>query len=101
LLKDRKDEQRQLAVKSVLFIAVWIPLALFVATSSDSILAKGFSMGVGLHLLIDIWLDWGDKNKLKAWLFWPIKRELTDQELIVVVSGFGMMFFLISLLLLV
>jgi len=95
LLRLRRGEQKQLIVKSILFAAVWIPLALFVVTSTASVLAQGFVMGAGLHLLYDIGADWKEKDLLRAWLFWPIRRRVSDGELqlvvVVLVGAFGLL----------
>ena len=97
LLRARGDEQRELTVKSVFFMAAWIPAALFVMTSTASMLAMGFVMGIGLHLLYDVWKDRNNIEKLKEWLFWPVKREVSDKEVKVVVGLFGVFFGILSI----
>lgn len=101
LLKARKDEQRQLTVKSVLFAVIWVPLAFFVASSTASELGKGFVMGIGLNLLYDIGRDWSNLGKLKYWFFWPIRREVSDTETKLVVGVYTGVFLLMSLMLMI
>jgi len=98
LINHRKDEQKNLAIRSVLFVGVWILLALFVLTSSGSLFAVGLVMGVGLHLLYDMVVDLNDIGKLRSWLFWPVKRMVSDDEARVVVAIYGFMFVILSFL---
>jgi hypothetical protein len=100
VLKMRGHEQQHLTVRSVLFMGVWIPVALFILTSTASFLARGFVMGIGLHLLYDIYIDWGNRQRLRDWLFWPVRRDVADSELKVVVGVYVAFFILLSLLLL-
>lgn len=101
LLKARKDEQRKLTVKSVLFAVIWVPLAFFVTSSTASELGKGFVMGIGLSLLHDIGWDWSNLRKLKYWFFWPIRGEMSDAETKVVVGIYAGAFLLMSIMLII
>ena len=99
LLKTRGHEQRYLAARSVFFMAAFIPAAFYVISSTGSALATGLVMGIGLNLVIDSILGLKDLAKLKWWLFWPIKRDFSDQETKIVVGVFTIMFCLLSLML--
>jgi len=98
LLLERKHEQVQLAMNNVLFLGAWVVLALFLMTSSLSLLAQGLILGVGLNLVLGIKEDWSDKEYLMGKLFWPIKRKVSEDELKVVVGVFGGFFVLVSLM---
>lgn len=96
LLHARRAEQSRLIVRSVVFMAVWVPMAIFVITSTGSMLASGLVMSIGLHLLYDVLLDIGNVGRLKSWLFWPIQREITDAEVKAVVGVYGGFFLLVT-----
>lgn len=82
LIKRRQEEFDKLTVRSALFQVVWVILAVFALTSVPSLFGKALVMGLGLRILVDEWREWfKDKNKLKSWLFWQIKREVSMDEL--------------------
>lgn len=82
LIKRRQSEFDKLTVRSALFQVAWVVLAVFTLTSVPSLFGKALVMGLGLRILIDEWREWfKDKNKLKNWLFWQIKREVSIDEL--------------------
>jgi hypothetical protein len=94
----RGNEQCHLVSKSVIFLLIWVVIAVYVATSTGSILATGLVLGSGLKLGMNIIADWRQPEKLKKWLFWQIKREVSSQELRLVVGFYGLMFGLVTLL---
>lgn len=98
LLEQRKNEQRHLSVRSALFLALWIPLAFFVITSTGSVLAVGLVMAIGLSAIVDMQSDFKQLSKLKWWLFWQIKRDFTDIEAKYFVFIFCAFFALLSVL---
>lgn len=87
-LRARKREQRYLVTNSVIMMVVWVPLAVYVLSSTGSYLAMGVMMGLGLNVLVGIGQDWQNKAGLKEQLFWPIRRSIADKELILVVGGY-------------
>jgi hypothetical protein len=98
LLKARGDEQTELTVRSIFFMGAWIPVALFITSSTGSMLASGFVMGIGLHLLHDIVRDWQQPDRLRR-LMWPMQHSIGIKELKIVAILFGVFFGLISLVL--
>jgi hypothetical protein len=98
LLIIRAAEQQRLVSRSILFLFGWTAVAVYVVTSTGSLLASGIVLGAGLHLAYDIATSWKDKEQLKGWLCWQIKRQLTDRELTVVVVLFGTVFGLLTLM---
>lgn len=81
LLYDRRLEAERLTFRSSLFIIMWIPLAFFAITSTNSLFGKGVVMGIMLHILNDSWrLQKIDPRRLHLRLFWLIKREITNEE---------------------
>jgi len=82
LLKQRRSELEELGFRSALFQGAWVLVAVFALTSTTSWFGKALVMGLGLHILVDEWRDYiTDKKTLKRWLFWQIKREISDDEL--------------------
>ena len=99
LLYRRRDEQVQLSTRSVFFMVAWVPISFYVITSSGSMLASGLVMGIGLHLLYEIYEDWGSWDKIIAWMFWQIKRPVTQKEAKIAMGVFGLCFLVFSLML--
>lgn len=79
LLAERYD-QKELVMRSAMFIMVWIVLAFLTATSVISFFGRGFILGIGTHLVFDLVYDFvKDKERLDHW-FWHIKRTLEPEE---------------------
>lgn len=98
LIDQRKNEQRHLTARSLLFLMVWVVAAFYVLTSTGSVFASSMVMGVGLSVLVSMLVDWNNLAKLKSWLFWQIKRDVSDDETKIVVVVFGVLFVLLSLI---
>jgi hypothetical protein len=82
LLEQRQAEIKELGFRSALFQVVWVGLAVFVLSSTSSSFGQALVMGLGLHILVDEWQDFlSNKRRLKTWLFWQIKREISDEEM--------------------
>ena len=81
LLEQRKQEMEELTFRSALFQVAWVVLALFALTSTAGLFGKAVVMGLGLKILFNELQDYmKDKALLKRWLFWQIKRPITDNE---------------------
>jgi len=87
----RRQEQEKLTFRSALFIAIWVPLAIFALTSTSGLFGKGVVMGLMLHILMDAWrMNKLNPASLDRRLFWQIKRQFTQEErlvLLTVVTG--------------
>jgi hypothetical protein len=80
LLLAEKYEQKELVMRSFLFLVVWIVLAFFTMTSVANFFARGLVLGIGTHLMFDLIYDFKfDKERLDIW-FWQIKRTLEPEE---------------------
>jgi len=92
LLENNKHLQPRLSFRSVTFQIIWIMLVIFTFTSTASSFGKGLVIGLGARLLIEQWeFYFSNRNLLKNWLFWQIKREINDQELkwyLIIVTSF-------------
>jgi hypothetical protein len=90
-------EQKELVMRSFLFLVVWIVLAFFAATSVANFFARGFVLGIGTHLVFDLIYDFThDKERLDLW-FWQIKRTLEPEEKFWFVTIVGIVYVLLAL----
>jgi hypothetical protein len=79
LLAERYD-QKELVMRSFLFLVMWAVLAFFTVTSVTNFFARGLVLGIGTHLIFDLIYDYrNDKERLDMW-FWQIKRTLEPEE---------------------
>jgi len=73
-------EQKELVMRSALFIFAWVIMAVFAATSVNNPFGRGFILGLGTHLTFDLISDYyGNKERFNLW-FWQVKRELPEGE---------------------
>jgi hypothetical protein len=80
LLLAERYEQKELVMRSAMFLVVWLVLAFFTMTSVANFFARGFVLGIGTHLIFDLIYDFvKDKERLDQW-FWQIKRTLEPEE---------------------
>lgn len=96
LLKARGNEQTHLLTRSALFMVVWVPLAIFVISSTTSQFAAAMMMTIALRLILDILTGWHDLASVSRWLFWQIKRPVSATETKGVVSIFIVLWALIT-----
>lgn len=83
-----RTEPKQLLTRSVIFILAFIPVTLFVLTSSGSLLGSGLVFAIGLTLASEIFLLRHDAQAFHYHFLSQLKRQLTDQELMRVVWAF-------------
>lgn len=80
LLLNERHEQKELVMRSFLFVIVWIVLALLTVTSIVSPFGRGFMLGLGIHLTFDLVYDYfWNKERFVLW-FWQIKRVVSPEE---------------------
>jgi len=80
LLLEEKYDQKELIMRSFLFLLMWIVLAFFTITSVVNLFPRGLMLGIGTHLIFDLIYDYThDKERLDKW-FWQIKRTLEPEE---------------------
>lgn len=90
--------QRKLATNNVIFLAVWVVLALFLITSSLTGFSQGLILGIGIVLVLDLIKDGREPALLQQRLFWPIARPVTRTEMQTVIYFFFGAFCFLSLL---
>lgn len=87
-----------LITRSLVFVGVYVPLALFIVTSSGSPLGMGLVLGMGLGLGLEMWL-WGIHPELYQQRFgWQINHQFSVAH-VRQVTGFFTVFLAILLLL--
>lgn len=80
LLLAERHEQKELVMRSFLFVVVWVILALLTVTSIISPFGRGFMLGLGVHLVFDLVYDYfWNKERFDQW-FWQIKRVVGPEE---------------------
>lgn len=90
LLNARAGEQPRLLSLTVLFIFAYIPLSLFVLSSTGSAFAVGFILGTGLKIFIEHLAFWSDLPLLERRLYWPLKHPLSPRFTRYLLIGFGL-----------
>jgi len=79
-LLNERHEQKELVMRSFLFLIVWLIMALLTVTSVSSPFARGFMLGIGIHLVFDLIFDYfWNHDRFDLW-FWQIKREVGSEE---------------------
>ena len=95
LLAERYD-QKELVMRSAMFVVVWITLAFLTVTSVPNFFARGLMLGIGTHLVFDLVYDFiRDKERLDVW-FWQIKRTLEPEEKLWFVIVVGVIYLLLA-----
>jgi hypothetical protein len=80
LLVNERQEQKELVMRSFLFVGIWMVMSVFALTSSISYFARGFMAGIGTHLVFDLVSDYmWNKSRFDLW-FWQIKRKIGEDE---------------------
>lgn len=86
------DQAVKLITRSALFLLALVPLALFVVTSTGSILASGLVMGLWIGLMVEMFYLRANPVKFHQQLLHDLKKELTlrdiDSLLIMGIVGF-------------
>lgn len=90
-LQERR-EQKNLMMRSIVFLFAWVVLGLFAVTSVVSPFGRGFMLGLGLHLAFDLMWDYVSRDRNVGMWFWQIKREFSETEKKVVTWGFVVIF---------
>lgn len=80
LLFQGNFEGRKLMLKSLGFGLIWILLAIYVISSTGSVVTMGIVMGLGFDLTWHILRDWKYPSKMATWLCWQVKRPVSDKE---------------------
>lgn len=64
---------RREVMRSALFIVIWAVLAIFTVTSVGTGFPRGVVLGLGTHLIFDLWWDYrAGGHDIELW-FWQVK----------------------------
>lgn len=64
---------RREVMRSALFIVIWAVLAIFTVTSVGTGFPRGVVLGLGTHLIFDLWWDYRAGGRdIELW-FWQVK----------------------------
>jgi hypothetical protein len=92
ILLNERHEQKELVMRSFLFLLVWVVMSFFTITSVNSQFARGLMLGIGTHLVFDFVYDYfWNKERFDNW-FWQIKRTFSDDEKKWTVIGFSIIY---------
>ncbi len=83
-----RTEPKQLITRSVLFILAYIPVALFVHTSSASVLGSGLVFAIGSTLASEAYILKNDPLSFQYHFLFQLKRTLSQAEVTQVVWAF-------------
>lgn len=92
--------QDQLMTRSVLFLVIYWVLALFVLTSTGSILGIGIILGMGLRYVIDFWKVRNQPEVFVHQFLWQVRHQFTKQQVQLIMAGWVVGFTLLTLLVL-
>lgn len=90
--------QRRLVTRSAFFFVAYVATAIFMLTSTGSVIGAGIILGIGLHFCFDFLLYRRDMQKFHEHFLWQIKRQFADTEVNAIVGAFCAFFILLSFL---
>ena len=90
--------QDQLMTRSVLFLAIYWLLALFVLTSTGSVLGIGIILGMGLRYTLDFWSVKNQPELFVHQFLWQVRHQFTKQHVERIIVGWTIAFTVLSLL---
>lgn len=76
------EERTRLSFHNALFQIAFYPFCFFILTSTGSLFGAGLVMSMALHLLWDEikFILQGREERLREWLFWPLKTQISLQN---------------------
>ncbi len=95
-----RNLQERLITRSVFFLIAYVATAIFILTSTGSVLGMGVVLGIGLHYCFDLIRYSRNAELFRKHFFWQLKKGLADREILAVVTAFCIFFIILSLLVL-
>jgi hypothetical protein len=92
--------QDQLMTRSVLFLVIYWILAVFVLTSTGSVLGVGIILGMGLRYVIDFWNVRKQPEVFVHQFLWQVRHQFTKQQVNFIIAGWMFGFAMLTLLVL-
>src|SRR4030043_1204834 len=101
LLADTTNERTRMPFHGALFQLIFYVFCFWILTSTPNLFGKSLVMAMALHLLVDELepLLKGKEERLRQWLFWQIKTEITFNKQKTFVFLMLLIFFGLNLLL--
>ena len=96
LVSLHKNDNKKKLLHNGFFGMVWAVLCLLVLIMNKGLFQMGLMLSVYLHLLKDITEDLGDMEHLKAWLFWPVNKTISNRITIIYVILLIIQFLLLT-----
>src|SRR5258708_1940835 len=72
--------QERLITRSIYFLIAYTATALFVITSTGSVIGTGIILGIGLHYCFDFYVYQRNLDLLHKHFLWQIKKQFEQQE---------------------
>ncbi len=98
LFLEAANQQAHLITRSTLFMASYMAIAIYVVTSSTSLLGIGLVLGIGLHYCLDLLIYHANTTEFIEQFFWQLKRKFQTKQVSMFVAGFLFYFVMLSLL---
>jgi len=94
----KKTQLKGVLSRSLIFLVVFIPLAVFIVTSSSSPLGIGFVFGFMVTTAVDLIANLSTPEKFQRLYLFQFARDFVLDEQRLIAFGFGFVSFLIVLL---
>jgi len=96
LVSLHKNDNNKKLLHNGFFGIVWAALCLLVLIINRGLFQVGLMLSIYLHLLKDIIEDLSDMEHLKEWLFWPLKKTISNRTTIIYVNLLIIQFLLLT-----
>jgi hypothetical protein len=98
---ERFSAAQQLITRSLLFVGVYLLLALYIVTSAGSSLGSGLVMGLGLGVVLEMWLFKQDVGEFQNRFAWQVNHVFTPVHVTRLVQLFSVFMAVLTVLLVV
>jgi hypothetical protein len=96
LVSLHKNDNNKKLLHNGCFGMIWAVLCLLVFIASQGLFQMGLMLSVYLHLIKDIIAALLDMEHLKEWLFWPLKKTISNRTTIIYVNLLIIQFLLLT-----
>lgn len=88
LFTSARESQERLTTRSAVFMLCYCALAVYVLTSTTSVLGVGVVLGLGLHFCVDFWMYRSDPAAFQRHFLWQIQWQFQPIEITTVAVSF-------------
>jgi len=96
LVSLHKNDNKKKLLHNGCFGIVWAALCLLALIINGGLFLIGLMLSIYLHLLKDVTEDLIDIEHLKGWLFWPLKKNISNRVTIIYVNLLIITFLLLT-----